>query len=278
MRPVGCHLSFSGGFQELSKRMEEVNADTAQMFIRNPRGGAALPFGEEDPAFFRSYMKEHRIPVFLVHAPYTLNPCSDKESVREFARMAMRDDLVRLKAFDNVLYNFHPGSHVGKGTDRGIEDIIGFINEIVDPDITATVLLETMSGKGSEVGGTFEQLRKIIDGVRYKEKIGVCLDTCHVWDAGYDIRNDLNSVLDEFDRVIGISRLKALHLNDSKNPCGSHKDRHEKLGQGFLEYETFENILKEPRLKDIPAYLETPWDTLDGYRQEIAWLRSHENS
>ncbi|MBQ1506362.1 MAG: deoxyribonuclease IV [Erysipelotrichales bacterium] len=278
MRPVGCHLSFSGGFQALSKRMEEVNADTAQMFIRNPRGGAALTFGEEDPAFFRSYMKEHRIPVFLVHAPYTLNPCSDKESVREFARMAMRDDLVRLKAFDNVLYNFHPGSHVGKGTDRGIEDIIGFINEIVDPDITATVLLETMSGKGSEVGGTFEQLRKIIDGVRYKEKIGVCFDTCHVWDAGYDIRNDLKSVLDEFDRVIGISRLKALHLNDSKNPCGSHKDRHEKLGQGYLGYETFENILKEPRLKEIPAYLETPWDSLDGYRQEIAWLRSHENS
>lgn len=278
MRPVGCHLSFSGGFRELSGRMEEVNATTAQMFIRNPRGGAALKMTEEDNRFFLDYMKTHGIKTFLVHAPYTLNPCSDKDSVRDFARRAMKEDLEHLSLFPMSLYNFHPGSHVGQGAKTAIPLIAELLNEMINESTAPCVLLETMSGKGSEVGKTFEEIREILDLTERKKKLGVCLDTCHVWDAGYDIRENLSGVLDEFDRVIGLERLKALHLNDSKNPCGSHKDRHEKIGKGYLGYETFRNVLNEPRLKGIPCYLETPWDDLAGYREEIAWLKGQENS
>ena len=237
-------------------------------------GGAAKALDEADVALFLERAKEENFGTILAHAPYTLNLCSAKEDVREFARNTMKDDLLRLEMTPYQMYNFHPGSHVGQGAEKGIELIATALNEVLFEDMTTTVLLETMAGKGSEIGRNFEELRAIIDRVELSDKMGICLDTCHVSDGGYDIVGDLDGVLDDFDRIIGLDRLKALHLNDSKNPIGAHKDRHEKIGEGFLGTDTFVNIINHPVIKDLPMFLETP-NELDGYAREIALLKSN---
>lgn len=273
MLKIGCHLSASKGFMDLGLQAEQVGANTFQFFTRNPRGGAAKPIDPKDVSDFLKFAKEKGISDLLAHAPYTLNACSADAKVREFAHMVMADDLRRMEYVPNSLYNFHPGSHVGQGIQKGIEIIADLLNEIISPDQTTTVLLETMSGKGSEVGSKFSELAEIIARVKCQDKMGVCLDTCHVHDAGYDIVNDLDGVLNEFDKVIGLDKLRAIHLNDSKNPFDSHKDRHEKLGEGFLGADTFKRIINHPKLRHLPFYLETP-NELDGYASEIAWLKS----
>lgn len=272
MLSIGCHLSASKGYLHMGEEAKSIGANTFQFFTRNPRGGAAKAIDEEDVKAFLEFAKEHNFAKILAHAPYTLNACSDKEQTREFALNTMKDDLLRMEYTPHQLYNFHPGSHVGQGADIGIDLIIKQLNAVLWQDMTTTVLLETMAGKGSEVGRSFEELRAILDGVELDNKMGVCLDTCHIYDAGYDIVNDLEGVLDEFDRVIGLDRLKAIHMNDSKNPFESHKDRHEKIGEGFIGFETMVNIINNPRLADIPILLETP-NELDGYAHEIEMLR-----
>lgn len=272
MLNIGCHLSASKGYLHMGEEAKSIGANTFQFFTRNPRGGAAKAIDEEDVKAFLEFAKEHNFAKILAHAPYTLNACSDKEQTREFALNTMKDDLLRMEYTPHQLYNFHPGSHVGQGADIGIDLIIKQLNAVLWQDMTTTVLLETMAGKGSEVGRSFEELRAILDGVELDNKMGVCLDTCHIYDAGYDIVNDLEGVLDEFDRVIGLDRLKAIHMNDSKNPFASHKDRHEKIGEGFIGFETMVNIINNPRLADIPILLETP-NELDGYAHEIEMLR-----
>ena len=274
MLHIGCHLSASKGFFNMGKTAAAIGADTFQFFTRNPRGSKAKAIDEKDVAKFLSFAEEHQFPVILAHAPYTLNACSDKEDTRRFAWETMADDLKRMEYTPGNLYNFHPGSHVGQGSEQGIAYITAMLNEILHEDQSTTVLLETMAGKGSEVGKTFEELRAIIDGVRLDNKIGICLDTCHVFDGGYDIVNDLDGVLKEFDSVIGLDRLKAIHINDSKNPPGSHKDRHEKIGEGHIGLEAFKRIINHPALRELPFFLETPND-LDGYAAEIALLKSH---
>lgn len=270
---IGCHLTASKGFLSMGKTAIEIGANTFQFFTRNPRGGAAKPLDQKDIDAFLAFSKENGIDVILAHAPYTLNACAKDDKIRDFARLVMADDLKRMEAVPGNLYNFHPGSHVGQGMEVGIEKIADLLNELLTPDLTTTVLLETMAGKGSEVGSRFEELRAIIDKVELREKLGVCLDTCHVHDAGYDIVNDLDGVLEEFDRVIGLSRLRAIHVNDSKNPFESHKDRHEVIGGGALGTEAFARIINHPKLKHLPFYLETP-NELPGYREEIALLKS----
>jgi deoxyribonuclease-4 len=250
-----------------------IQANTFQFFSRNPRGGNAKAIDEKDIFSFRELAKQHNFAVILAHASYTMNICAANEPIRRFALEAMIDDLNRMEHLPGNLYNFHPGSHVGQGTEKGIKLIADALNRSLKPEQTTTVLLETMAGKGSEVGSTFEELRAIIDKVELNNKLGVCLDTCHVYDAGYDIVNDLDGVLDEFDRIIGLSRLYAIHLNDSKNPFQSHKDRHEKIGQGSLGLETFSKIINHPQLKDLPFYLETP-NELPGYAEEITLLKT----
>lgn len=270
---IGAHLSASKGYAHMLKEALSIGANTFQFFTRNPRGGKAKDIDENDVAAFLKESAENGVTIILAHAPYTLNCCSANEDTRHFARETFADDLKRMEYTPGMLYNFHPGSHVGQGAEKGIELITEVLNEVMFPQMTTTVLLETMAGKGSEVGRNFEELKQIIDGVELNDKIGVCLDTCHVFDGGYDIVNDLDGVLAEFDRVIGIDRLKALHLNDSKNPLGSHKDRHEKIGQGNIGLKAFDQIINNPYLKDLPMFLETPND-LDGYAAEIALLRS----
>lgn len=243
---LGAHLSASKGYVHMLREAQSIGANTFQFFTRNPRGGAVKA---QDPADVAAFLQEAQAADFgtvLAHAPYTMNLCSDKERTRTFAREVFADDLQRLEALPGTLYNFHPGSHVGQGTDNGIAYITRALNDLLTPEQHTTVLLETMAGKGSEVGGTFEELRRIIDGVQLQDKIGVCLDTCHVCDGGYPLAEDLDGVLTQFDRVIGLDRLRALHLNDSKNPCGSHKDRHEQIGKGFLGIETFRRIVNHP--------------------------------
>ena len=257
------------------KTAESIGANTFQFFTRNPRGGTAKAIDIDDVNRFMALCKESDFGTILAHAPYTLNLCSAKPEVRQFALDTFKDDISRMELIPNQLYNFHPGSHVGQGTEVGIDYISGALNEILYEDMTTTVLLETMAGKGSEIGKTFDELREIIDRVDLDEKLGVCLDTCHVYDGGYDIKNDLDSVLNEFDRIIGLDRLKALHLNDSKNPFASHKDRHEKIGRGSLGTDAFENIVNHPVLKNLPMFLETP-NELSGYKEEISLLRSLE--
>ena len=252
-----------------------LGADTFQFFTRNPRGGRAKALDPEDAAALAALMRAHCFGPVIAHAPYTINPCSAEPRTREFARETMADDLLRLEVLPGNYYNFHPGSHVGQGTEAGIALIAETLNAILTPDGRTTVLLETMAGKGTEIGGRFEELREILDRVDAGARMGVCLDTCHVYDAGYDIAGDLDGVLTEFDRVIGLSRLRALHLNDSKNPFGSHKDRHEKLGQGSLGAEAFRRIVRHPALHGLPMVLETPND-LPGYAAEIAFLRAAE--
>lgn len=272
MFKIGSHLSSSKGFLHMGKEALSIGANTFQFFTRNPRGSKAKEIDEKDVAAFREFAEENGIGVILAHAPYTLNACSKDEHTREFARMTMEDDLRRMEYLPGNYYNFHPGSHTGQGPEEGIRQISGLLNELLRPEQTTTVLLETMAGKGTEVGRSFEELRAILDGVELEGYVGVCLDTCHVYDAGYDIAGDLDRVLEEFDRVIGLDRLKAIHINDSKNPFASHKDRHEKIGEGSLGLQTFVNLINDPRVKELPFYLETPND-LEGYGREIQLLR-----
>lgn len=273
MLTIGAHLSASKGYTAMLKQAVEIGANTFQFFTRNPRGGSAKAIDEKDVETFLQLMTENDFPVILAHAPYTLNCCSAKPETREFACNIFADDLKRMEYTPNQLYNFHPGSHVGQGEDAGIELISGVLNSVLFENMTTTVLLETMAGKGSEIGKTFEELKAIIERVELSDKLGVCLDTCHVSDGGYDIVNELDRVLDEFDRTVGLERLKAIHLNDSKNPLGAHKDRHEKIGEGYIGIAAFERIINHSVLKDLPFYLETP-NELDGYAKEIALLKS----
>lgn len=272
MLHIGCHLSSSDGFLAMGNTALSIEADTFQFFTRNPRGSKAKAIDEEDAKALMELMKVHRFPVILAHAPYTLNPCSATEKTREFARLTMEDDLKRMEFTPGQLYNFHPGSHTGQGAEKGIEEIAALLNELLKPEQTTTVLLETMAGKGSEVGRTFEELAAILKKVKLQDKMGVCLDTCHIWDGGYDIVNDLEGVVEQFDRIIGLERLKAIHLNDSLNGCGSHKDRHACIGAGKIGLEALTGVINHPRLKHLPFFLETPND-LEGYKKEIALLR-----
>ena len=272
MLNIGCHLSVAKGFFAMGKDALKIQANTIQFFTRNPRGGTAKALDEKDVEAFLALVREHEIAALLAHAPYTLNACAADERVRAFAREAMEDDLNRLEHLPGSLYNFHPGSHVGQGAETGIRLIAGQLNDILRPEQKTTVLLETMAGKGSEVGGTFEELRAILDQVDLQDKMGVCLDTCHVYDAGYDLVNDLDGVLEKFDRVIGLERLRAIHLNDSKNPFESHKDRHEKIGKGSIGLDAFARIINHPELRALPFFLETP-NELEGYAAEIRLLR-----
>lgn len=270
---IGCHLSTSKGFLNMGKEIISLGGNTFQFFTRNPRGGAAKSLDLDDIEAFKTFAKENGIEVILAHAPYTLNACSADESTRNFAKETFADDLRRMEYIPGNLYNFHPGSHVKQGVDTGIDYIVDMLNEVIKPDQTTTVLLETMAGKGSEIGRSFEEIRRIIDGVSLNSHLGVCLDTCHVYDAGYDIVSNLDLVLDEFDKVIGIDRLKAIHINDSKNPFESHKDRHEKIGEGYIGTDAFERIINHPKLRNLPFYLETP-NELSGYAKEIELLKS----
>lgn len=270
---VGCHLSVADGYEAMGASALELDASTFAFFTRNPRGGGVRALDEDDVARLRLLMSDHGFGRLVAHAPYTMNLCSAKEETVSFARRSMAEDLARLELLPGNYYNFHPGSHVRQGVDEGIRLICKGLNEVLVPGQATTVLLETMAGKGSEVGRSFEELVRILDGVRHDELVGVCLDTCHVWDAGYDIREGLDEVLEEFDRVLGMERLKALHLNDSKNARGSHKDRHERLGEGALGLGTFGRIVGHPVLRELPMVLETPND-LEGYGREISLLRA----
>ncbi|MGP8309924.1 deoxyribonuclease IV [Enterocloster aldenensis] len=269
---IGCHLSSSKGYESMAKDAIAIDANTFQFFTRNPRGGNAKAINEKDVERFLTIAKEKDITPLLAHAPYTLNACSADPKLRDFAKRTMADDLARMEHTPGNMYNFHPGCHVKQGVKTGIEYISQMLNEILSPDQTTTVLLETMAGKGSEIGGCFEELKQILDLVDLSDHMGVCLDTCHVWDGGYDIVNHLDDVLNEFDRIIGINRLKAIHLNDSQNPLGAHKDRHAKLGEGYIGIDTFKRIVTHPILGKLPFYMETPND-LDGYAREIRMMR-----
>ena len=273
MLNIGCHLSTTKGYENMGKEALKIGANTFQYFTRNPRGGKAKDINEKDILALRKLMEENNFAKILAHAPYTLNGCSADESTREFASEMMADDLERLKYLPTSLYNFHPGSHVKQGVDVGRNRIVEKINKVLKPEHTTIVLLETMAGKGTEVGRTFEEIAEIISRVELNEKMGVCLDTCHVYDAGYDIVNDLDGVLEEFDRIIGLDRLHAIHLNDSKNPFKSHKDRHEKIGEGEIGFEAIKRIINHPKLRNIPFFLETP-NELDGYAKEIEMLKA----
>ena len=273
MLTIGCHLSAAKGYLAMGKDALKIEANTFQFFTRNPRGSKAKEMNLKDVDAFLELAKANHFQTLLAHAPYTLNACSAEEKVREFAHLTMQDDLKRLEYLPGNMYNFHPGSHVGQGAQRGIEQIADLLNDLLWPEQQTLVLLETMSGKGSEVGQNFQELAEIIERVELKEHIGVCLDTCHVHDAGYDLIHDLDGVLTEFDQVIGLGRLKAIHLNDSLNPQGSHKDRHAKIGQGEIGLDALVRVINHPALRHLPFYLETP-NELEGYGQEIALLRA----
>ncbi|PJI08994.1 MULTISPECIES: deoxyribonuclease IV [Clostridium] len=273
MLNIGCHLSVAKGFEHMGKEAISIGANTFQFFTRNPRGGKAKDIDEEDIKALIKLTKENNFAAILGHAPYTLNACSGSEDTRKFALQAMADDLKRMELIPGNFYNFHPGSHVKQGVEVGINYIVDMLNAILKPEQNTTVLLETMAGKGTEVGRSFEELKEILDRVELSNKMGVCLDTCHVHDAGYDIVNNLDGVLLEFDKVIGLNKLYAIHLNDSKNPLGSHKDRHEKIGKGAIGIEAITRIINHPKLKGIPFFLETP-NELSGYAEEIKLLRS----
>ena len=274
MLTIGCHLSSSKGYLAMGKDAVKIDANTFQFFTRNPRGGNAKAIVPSDVEAYLAWAAEHGINRILAHAPYTLNACSADEGLRDFARRTMADDLERMEYTPGNCYNFHPGSHVKQGTEVGIAYIADMLNQILKPEQSTTVLLETMAGKGSEVGARFEELREILDRVELTDKMGVCLDTCHVWDGGYDIAGHLDEVLTEFDRVIGLSRLRAIHLNDSMNPLGAHKDRHAKIGEGHIGKEALIRVVNHPALKDLPFDLETPTE-LPGYAAEIALMREN---
>ena len=271
MLNIGCHLSASEGYVAMAKQAIEIDANTFQFFTRNPRGFKAKDIDEQDVKEFLEIIKENKFVKILAHAPYTLNPCSADKRVRDLAKEIFIDDLKRMEYTPGNMYNFHPGSHVGQGIDTGIKIISETLNEVLKKEQTTTVLLETMSGKGSEIGSKFEELKQIIDSVELKDKVGVCLDTCHIYDGGYDIVNNLDDVIKEFDNIIGLEKLKAIHLNDTKNPFASHKDRHEKIGEGHLGLEAISKVINHPKLKKLPFYLETP-NEIEGYAKEIKML------
>lgn len=271
---IGCHLSIAKGYRAIAEEAVSLGANTFQFFTRNPRGGKAKAIDPADVASFRAYAAEQGIERILAHAPYTLNPASATEKTRDFARMALAEDLARMENTPGQLYNMHPGSHVGQGVDVGIDLIAAALDEALRSEQTTTLLLETMAGKGNEIGGRFEELAAIIERVGLRDKVGVCLDTCHVWDAGYDIAGDLDGVLREFDEVVGLDRLRAVHLNDSLNPRGARKDRHARIGEGFIGFEALSAVTRHPLLRDLPFYLETPQEELSGYADEIARLRA----
>lgn len=272
MLNIGCHLSSSKGYKVMGEQALKIDANTFQFFTRNPRGSKAKEIDPKDVEALLKLTKENEFAVILGHAPYTLNACSADETIREFTMEVMADDLERMEYLPHNLYNFHPGSHLKQGIEIGTAHIINMLNSVLKPDQTTIVLLETMAGKGTEIGSTFEELKQILDGIALSDKMGICFDTCHVYDAGYDIVNDLDGVLDEFDRVIGLDKLYAIHLNDSKNPIASHKDRHEKIGQGFIGKDAIIRIINHPRLRSLPFFLETP-NELSGYAEEIRMLR-----
>lgn len=272
---LGCHLSSAGGFEAMGKSALSINADTFAFFTRNPRGGKAKPVDPEDAEKLRILMKENGFGPLVAHAPYTLNPCSKDAKVRDFAFIAMEDDMKRMEYLPGNYYNFHPGSHVGQGSEVGIAMIADLLNRIIKEEQSTVILLETMAGKGSEVGRNFEEIAAIIDKVNYKEKIGVCMDTCHINDGGYDVVGNFDGVLEEFDGIVGLEKLKALHINDSKNPQGAHKDRHEVIGYGYIGLDAIRNVINHPKLKGLPCILETPQENLAGYGKEIELLTFH---
>ena len=274
MLQIGCHLSSSKGYQAMGKAALSINANTFQFFTRNPRGAKAKEIIPADVEKYHTLADSNGISRLLAHAPYTLNAAAKDPSLREFAKNTMADDLVRMEFTPGNCYNFHPGSHVGQGADMGIQLISDMLNDILTPHQTTTVLLETMAGKGTEVGRNFHELKEIIDRVELQDKIGVCMDTCHIWDGGYDIVNHLDEVITEFDNIIGLHRLKAIHLNDSMNPLGAHKDRHAKIGEGHIGLDALVRVINHPALRNLPFYLETP-NELDGYAKEIALLKEH---
>lgn len=272
MLNIGCHLSTTKGFENMGKEALMIGANTFQFFTRNPRGGKAKDIDEKDVKALLDLMNNNGFVKILAHAPYTLNACSADEKTRNFAKEMMKDDLRRMEYFPGNLYNFHPGSHVKQGVEAGINYIVEMLNEVIEPEQTTKVLLETMAGKGTEVGRSFEEIAEIISKVKLNDHLGVCLDTCHVYDAGYDIVNNLDEVLDEFDRIIGLDRLYAIHLNDSKNPFKSHKDRHEKIGEGSIGLDAIGKIINHPKLRNLPFFLETP-NEIEGYAKEIKILK-----
>ncbi len=274
MFKIGCHLSIANGFLKAGKNIVELGGNTFQYFSRNPQGGRARPWDQLDFEGFMEYASYSGIEGLLCHAPYTLNACSANPDTREFARMVFKSDLEMLEHFPNALYNFHPGSHTGQGVEVGITQIVEILNEVIDPTMKTTILLETMAGKGSEIGRSFEEIAEIISRVTHNEKLGVCLDTCHIYSAGYDIVKNLDEVLNEFDSIIGLDRLKAIHLNDSMMPFASNKDRHAKIGEGTIGLDAIVRIINHPKLKNLPFYLETPNDD-EGYKLEIALLKKY---
>lgn len=273
MNYIGCHLSIGRGYFSMAKLAKKNGANTFQFFTRNPRGGAMKKIDEEDMRLFNAFLLENNFGKIVAHAPYTLNPCSDKEYVREFGRNVIKEDLEIMEMMPGNIYNFHPGSHVGQGLDVGIQYTTNLLNEVLSEDMTTIVAIETMVGKGTEIGRNFSEIKRIIDGVDLKEKVGVCLDTCHVFESGMDIREGIDEILLNFDREIGLEKLVALHLNDSKNECGARKDRHELIGNGSIGLETFSEIVNDERLQKLPLILETPTDE-EGHRVEIELLRS----
>ena len=273
MLNIGCHLSASNGFYSMGEVALGLGANTFQYFTRNPRGGRVKKIDEKDIELFLDFSKKNNFTHIVAHAPYTMNLCSSKENIRSFSKDMFKEDIARAEYIPNIYYNFHPGSHTGQGADVGIEQISEALNEILSESQSTVVLLETMAGKGSEIGGKFEEIAKIRSNVQVKSKLGVCLDTCHVFDAGYNIVDSLDSVLEEFDKIIGISNLKAIHINDSKNPIGSHKDRHEQIGKGNIGIDAFKQIINNKYLKNLPFILETPQSDILGYASEISILR-----
>ena len=273
MLRIGAHLTSSKGYLAMGRQATDIGANTFAFFTRNPRGGSVKAINEDDVRKYHEYAKQNNISHLVAHAPYTLNLCGKDEKVRNFAFQAMEEDLKRMEYFPGNYYNFHPGSHVGQGIDKGIELIAEVLNTVMFDGMTTTVLLECMAGKGSEVGSRFEEIAKIIELTQRKANIGVCFDSCHLYDAGYDVVNNLDDVIKQFDDIVGLDKLKAMHLNDSKNPYSSHKDRHEKIGEGSLGIDTFRNIINHEKLRDLPFILETP-NELDGYKEEISLLRS----
>ena len=274
MFKIGCHLSISNGFLKTAKNIIDLGGNTFQYFSRNPQGGKARPWDQNDFEGYMEYAKNNGIEVLLCHAPYTLNACSATPETRDFARMVFKSDIEMLEHFPNALYNFHPGSHTGQGVGVGISQIVEILDEVLYPEMKTTVLLECMAGKGSEIGRSFEEIAEIISRVKYNEKLGVCLDTCHVYSAGYDIVNKLDEVINEFDAIIGLERLKAIHLNDSKMPFASNKDRHEKIGLGTIGLDAIISIINHPKLRHLPFYLETPNED-QGYKEEIELLKKY---
>ena len=272
---IGCHLSIGLGYFNMAKLAKEIGANTLQFFTRNPRGGAMKKIDGEDMRLFNEFLSKNNFGKIVAHAPYTLNPCSDKESVREFGRSVIKEDLEIMEMMPGNIYNFHPGSHVGQGVDAGIKFTTDLLNEVLREDMTTIVAIETMAGKGTEIGRNFSEIKRIIDGVDLKERVGVCIDTCHVFESGMDIREGIDEVLLNFDREIGLEKLVALHLNDSKNDCGAKKDRHELIGKGSIGIDVFKEIVYDERLKKLPLILETPTDE-EGHRVEIELLRSFE--